>query len=166
MNIKKSNQMEEINRGQFLKQLGLSGASLMAFYCLGTSMTACSSSKEADPAPSTPGTGNPGTGTAKVDFILDLTANDFKILKTEGEFVIKDALIIVNAAGAYVALAKACTHEGSTIGYRKATNDFRCPNHGAEFKIDGTVQKSPASTALKVYKTEVQDSGNKLRVFE
>lgn len=154
----------ELSRGQFLKQLGLNGASLMAFYCIGTTMTACSKN-EADPAPITTGTGNPPAST-KVDFVLDLTTNDFKVLKTEGEFVIKDALIIVNSAGTFVALSKVCTHEGTTVTYRKATNDLRCPNHGSEFKIDGTVQKSPAGTSLKVYKTEVQDSGNKLRVFE
>lgn len=161
MDTQELEQKEEISRGQFLKQLGLSGASLMAFYCLGTSLTGCSS-KDADPAPITPG----GNGNTKLDFVLDLTTNDFKALKTEGEFVIKDALIIVNSAGAFVALSKACTHEGTAITYRKGTNDFRCPNHGSEFKIDGTVQKSPASSSLKVYKTEVQDSGNKLRVFE
>jgi cytochrome b6-f complex iron-sulfur subunit len=154
---------EELSRGQFLKQLGLSGASLMAFYCLGTSLTSCSS-KEADPTPVNPGTGNPGT--TKLDFVLDLTTDTYKGLKTTGNFVIKDALIIVNNAGSYVALAKACTHEGTTVEYRKASNDFLCPNHGSVFAIDGAVTKSPATTKLKVYSTETQDSGNKLRVFE
>ena len=154
---------QEQSRGQFLKQLGLSGASLMAIYCIGTTMTSCSSKKD-DPAPVIPpaATGNP----TKIDFVLDLTTNDLKKLKTAGEFAIKDAIIIVNSAGSYVALSKACTHEGTTIGYRKDSNDFACPNHGAEFKIDGTVKKSPASASLKIYKTEVLDSGNKLRVFE
>lgn len=160
--MKKENSTEELSRGQFLKQLGLSGASLMAFYCIGTTMSSCTSKKD-EPAPVNPGS---GSGSGKLDFTLDLTSADFKALKTEGEFVIKDSVIIVNSADKFVALSKACTHEGTTIAYRKATTDFRCPNHGAEFNLDGTVKKSPAPSALKVFKTELQDNGNKLRVFE
>ena len=154
---------QEQTRGQFLKQLGLSGASLMAIYCMGTTMSSCSSKKD-DPSPVAPSTG--GTTSTKIDFILDFTTADFSKLKTAGEFAIKGSVIVVNSLGTYVALSKVCTHEGTTIDYRKDSNDFLCPNHGSEFNIDGTVKKSPAASSLKTYKTEVQDSGNKLRVFE
>ncbi len=154
-------------RGQFLKQLGLSGASLMAVYCMGT-LSSCSS-KADDPAPATGGTGNT---TNKIDVTIDLNTNDFKGLKTDGEFAVKDNIIIANSGGKFVALSKVCTHEGTTIAYRSANADFRCPNHGATFNTDGTVKGGPngnaASTisALKVFKTETLDSGNKLRIFE
>ncbi len=153
---------QELTRGQFLKQLGLSSASLMAFYCMGTTLSSCSSKKD-DPAPVV----NNPVVTPKTDFILDLTSADFKTLKTEGEFVIKDAIIIANAKGGnYVALAKACTHQGTAIAYVLANDDFKCPNHGSLFNTNGSVKGGPATSSLKVYKTEVQDSGNKLRVFE
>ncbi len=151
---------EGLSRAKFLKELGLSTATLMAFYCMSTGLSSCS--KKDDPAPATPVT----PGTTKLDFTLDLTSNDFKALKTDGEFVIKDNLIIANAAGVYVALSKVCTHEGTTIGYRKAENDFRCPNHGSVFNTSGAVKNGPATSSLKVYKTETLESGNKLRVFE
>lgn len=162
----------QLSRGQFLRQLGLSSAALMSFYCLGTSLTACSSSSD-DPTPTTntnnntntnTNTGITGTTTGAVDFTIDLTHKDYTKLKTEGEFVYVADIIIANAKGTFVALAKACTHQGTTINYRSGTNDFFCPNHGSEFKTTGAVQKSPATTALKVYKAETTNSGNSLKI--
>jgi cytochrome b6-f complex iron-sulfur subunit len=154
---------EELSRGQFLKQLGLSSATLMAYYCLGTAMSSCSSKKD-DPTPVTPVGG--GGNATKINFTLDLSTDEFKKLKTIGEFVIKDDLIIANANGNYVALSKKCTHQGTTIGYQSGSDDFKCSNHGSLFKTDGSVKGGPATESLKVYKTEVLDSGNKLRIFE
>jgi cytochrome b6-f complex iron-sulfur subunit len=158
-------EIQEINRAEFLRKLSLSGATLMAIYCMGTELSSCS--KKSDPSPATPNTPNtPGTST-KIDFVLDLTSNDFKDLVDSGSFLIKDNIIIANStSGKYVALSKVCTHEGTTIGYRKDNDDFRCPNHGSLFNIDGTVKGAPATASLKVYKTEVQDTGKKLRIFE
>ncbi len=162
----------QLSRGQFLRQLGLSTGALMAFYCMGTGLTACSSSDDGDPNPN-PGPGpGPGTSTAikgttsgaNIDFTIDLTHADFSKLKTNGEFGYVSNIIVVNAGGTYVALSKLCTHEGSTIAYRSATNDFKCPNHGSEFNLDGSVKLSPATNSLTVYKTEIQNSGNTLRV--
>ncbi|MCU0325620.1 MAG: Rieske (2Fe-2S) protein [Spirosomaceae bacterium] len=158
----------QLSRGQFLKQLGLSSGALMAFYCLGT-VTACTSSNE-EPSPT--GTNNSGNNTGgntstKVDFTLDLTTADFSKLKTEGNYVYKDKIIVANIkGGTFVALSKACTHEGTDVQYRLSQNDFFCPNHGSEFSTTGAVEKSPAAKALTLYKTELDSSGNKLRVFE
>jgi len=54
----------QLNRGQFLKQLGLSSAALMSFYCLGTVLTSCSKD-DSEPAPikGTTGGGTTGGGT-------------------------------------------------------------------------------------------------------
>ncbi|AFK01835.1 Rieske (2Fe-2S) iron-sulfur domain-containing protein [Emticicia oligotrophica DSM 17448] len=169
---------KQLSRGQFLKQLGLSSAALMSFYCLGTGLTACSKGSD-DPAPTTSpsGTTTGGntsasadtgiTGTSKgtsIDFTIDLTNSNFKSLKTEGSFTYVDDIIIANAKGAFVALSKICTHQGTTIDFRSGTNDFKCSNHGSEFKIDGSVQKDPATKALTVYKTELSTNGNSLRI--
>jgi cytochrome b6-f complex iron-sulfur subunit len=160
--LKEKLESGEISRGQFLKQLGLSSATLMAFYCMGT-LSSCSSKKEDDPTPVNPGTVG---GSTKVDITLDLGSNDFKGLKTDGEFVVKDSFIIFNSAGAYFALSKACTHEGTTVSFRKASNDVWCSNHGSVFGTDGSVKTGPATRGLKIFKTEIFDNGNKVRVFE
>lgn len=159
----------QLSRGQFLKQLGMSSAALMSFYCLGTGLTSCSSSSD-DPAPTTTtggGTTIPGvTGTTSgaIDFTIDLTNANFVKLKTEGEFTYVGDIIIANAKGTFVALSKVCTHQGTTINYRSGTNDFLCPNHGSQFKTDGTVSKDPATKALTVYKTELLNSNNSLKI--
>lgn len=160
----------QLSRGQFLKQLGMSSAALMSFYCLGTGLTSCSSSSD-DPAPTTTTTtggattsGVTGTTSGAIDFTIDLTHADFKKLKTEGEFVYVADIIIANAKGVFVALSKACTHQGTTINYRSGTNDFLCPNHGSQFKTDGSVQKDPATKGLTVYKTELLNSNNSLKI--
>ena len=162
----------QLSRGQFLKQLGMSSAALMSFYCLGTGLTACSKDDSVPTpttttTPTTGGGGNSGvTGTTSgtIDFTIDLTHADFKKLKTEGEFTYVGDIIIANAKGIFVALAKACTHQGTTIDFRSGTNDFKCPNHGSEFKTDGSVQKSPAAQALTVYKTELLNNNNSLKI--
>lgn len=162
----------QLSRGQFLKQLGLSSAALMSFYCLGTTMTACTNNSD-DPTP-TPNTTTPTgntdtgiTGTAKgtsIDFTIDLTNTNFKKLRTEGEYLYVEDIIIANAKGVFVAISKICTHQGSTIDYRSGTNDFKCPNHGSEYKLDGTVQKDPATKALTMYKTALSSDGNSLKI--
>jgi cytochrome b6-f complex iron-sulfur subunit len=153
---------EQISRGQFLKDLGLGGAALMAFYCLG-GVSACKSSS--DPTPSTTTTGTTtGTTTTGIDFTLDLTSADYKGLKTAGGFVYKDDIIIANANGTYVALSKVCTHQGTTVSYRSASNDMYCSNHGSQFNVDGSVKTGPAASGLKVYKTTLSTDGNKLQI--
>lgn len=160
-----------IKRGQFLRELGLSGGALMAFYCLGTTMTACSSGSE-DPTPVTPGT---GTGTAgltgnadaakgTISFTLDLTNSTYSSLKTAGSFVTVGSLIIANAKGTMVALSKACTHQGTTVAYRSAQNDFFCNNHGSEFSTTGAVEMGPATKALTLYTAKLSADGNTLTV--
>ena len=159
-----------VSRGEFLRSLGMSSSALMAFYCMGTTLSSCSS-KDEDPAPGggTPPPGTPAvTGTttgSNLDFNIDLNAYKVKDLKTEGEFaVIGDAIVVALANKKYVALSKRCTHEGTAVGYRKAQNDIQCPNHLSEFKLDGSVQKGPAASPLTVFKTTLSTDGNSLTV--
>jgi cytochrome b6-f complex iron-sulfur subunit len=158
-----------MKRGEFLRSLGLSTSTLMAFYCLGTTMTACGSSDDdPDPTPNPGGSGG-GTGIAgtttgsAINFTVDLTkATD---VKAAGGFrVIGDTIVAHTNSGAYIALSKICTHEGNTIGFRATENDFLCPIHGSQFSTSGTVENGPATTPLKVYKTSLSADGNTLTV--
>jgi cytochrome b6-f complex iron-sulfur subunit len=154
-----------VSRGEFLRSLGMSSSALMAFYCMGT-LTACSS-KDDDPTPdpgSTAAVTGITTGT-NIDFTVDLTAYKEKNLKTVGEFAtIGDVIVIALSNQKYVALSKKCTHEGTTVNYRKTENDIQCPNHLSEFKLDGAVQKGPAASPLTVFKTTLSADGNSLTV--
>ncbi len=162
---------ETLSRSAFLRSLGLSTSALMAFYCIGTTMTACGSKKEDDPDPGG-STGNGITGTttgSNIQFTLDLKHNTFAKLKTAGESsIVGDVLIAHTTSGTYAALSKICTHEGTTLGFRSATNDLACPQHGSEFKLTGEVQKGPNTggniPALKVYKATLSADGNSLTV--
>lgn len=151
---------ESMKRGEFLRSLGLSSAALMAFYCMGTTLTSCSSSGNNDPTPS-PGTGT-GTG---VDFTLDLTTTANQKLKTDGEYVYQGDVIVARVkGGSYVALSKVCTHQGTTVQYRLTQDDFWCPNHGSEYAKTGAVEVGPAAAPLTIYKTTLSANGNSLRV--
>lgn len=160
-----------MKRGQFLRELGLSGSALMAFYCMGTTLTACSTGSD-DPTPGTnPGTGttagltgNADTSKGAINFTLDLTNATYAKLKTVGESVIVGSVILANAKGTLVALSKVCTHEGTTIGYRSTQNDFLCSNHGSEFSTTGAVEVGPAIRALTVYNAKLSTDGNILTV--
>ncbi len=167
----------QLNRGQFLKQLGLSSAALMSFYCLGTVLTSCSKDgSEPAPLKGTTGGGTNGGGTngvssgvtgstsGTIDFTIDLTNANFSKLKTQGEFAYVDGIIIANAKGVFIALSKDCTHQATTINYRNGTNDFFCPTHGSQFKLDGTVQAGPAAQSLTVFKTELLNNNNSLKI--
>ncbi|HAK78266.1 MAG TPA: (2Fe-2S)-binding protein [Runella sp.] len=166
---------QTMKRGQFLRNLGLSSSALMAFYCMGTTLTACSSGSV---DPNTSGTGsNTGTNTGTtgltgnadlskgaISFTLDLTSSTYSTLKTDGRFVVVGSVIVANAKGTIVALSKTCTHEGTTIDYRSAQNDFYCSNHGSEFSTTGAVEVGPATKALTVYKAQLSANGNTLTV--
>jgi len=162
---------EGMKRGEFLRGLGLSTATLMAFYCLGTTMTSCGS-KEDDPDPVTPGGGTGVTGTTtgnSINFTVDLTNATYSSLKTAGSYkIIGDVLVAFTSTNAYVALAKACTHEGTALQYRSSQNDLYCNNHLSEFSTTGAVEKGPSTggtiSALKAYKATISSDGNTLTV--
>lgn len=152
---------QAVSRGEFLRSLGLSGATLMAFYCMGT-LSSCTSNSGSDPTPNNGGNSG-GNNSGAVDFTIDLT----KDLISNGAFLINGNVIVARTtAGTFVALSKACTHQGTTVQYRSASNDFWCSNHGSVFSTTGSVVTGPASAALKVYKTSLIENNTKLRVTE
>lgn len=173
---------DQMKRGEFLRSLGMSSAALMAFYCMGTGLTACSSSSD-DPTPTTgtgmgagTGTGT-GTGTGSgltgnsdaskgaINYTLDLNSSDYTKLKTAGQFAIVGSTLVAKAKdGSLIALSKSCTHQGTEVLYRTATDDIFCPNHGSQFTTAGAVKVGPASSPLTQYKTALSTDGNKLTI--
>jgi cytochrome b6-f complex iron-sulfur subunit len=103
-----------------------------------------SCSKDDDP---TPDGGGASTGT-----IVDLSLPQYEELTVDGGFKYVGKMIVVFTGGKYIALSKACTHQGSSIVFDSAANHFVCNNHGATFSTSGAVTKGPASSSLKIYK--------------
>lgn len=102
--------------------------------------------------------------TASKNFTLDLNASANAALKTNGGSIVNDGVIVARTnSGNYIAVAAACTHQGTTINYEAANSRFKCPNHGAVFNESGGVVSGPAGKALTQYKTEL--NGTSLRVF-
>ncbi|OJV21304.1 MAG: (2Fe-2S)-binding protein [Dyadobacter sp. 50-39] len=160
-----------MKRGDFLRGLGLSASTLMAYWCLGTTMTACGSSD--DPTPNPDPDPNPGTGTGisgtttgtAINFTVDMTNSNTSKLKTNGNYIITgDVLVARTTAGSYVALSKICTHEGNPVAYRSSSNDIFCQSHGSTFSIAGAVTNGPAAVSLKTYTVTVSTDGNTLTV--
>ncbi|MDB5239553.1 MAG: (2Fe-2S)-binding protein [Spirosoma sp.] len=162
--------IDQMKRGEFLRSLGLSSAALMSFYCLGTTMTACS--KSSDPAPATTSTNSTGlTGNADsskgpVDFTLDLTHADFKSLKTVGGYANVGDIVVANSKGNnIVAIGRICTHQGGNLEYQLADDVFRCNIHQSLYGTDGKVKPNQEATKdVKQYKTILSADGNKLQV--
>ncbi|WP_461040417.1 QcrA and Rieske domain-containing protein [Spirosoma harenae] len=163
---------DQMKRGEFLRSLGMSSAALMAFYCMGTGLTACSKGGSDDPAPgggtTTPGagvTGNAVTSAGAINFTVDLTNAAYSKLKTAGNYAIIGSLIVAKTkSGSVVALSKTCTHEGSEVVYRANQDDIYCSNHGSEYSTTGAVDVGPATKALTQYKTSLSSDGNTLTV--
>jgi cytochrome b6-f complex iron-sulfur subunit len=135
-----------MNREEFLKQLGITAL----LTCTGSAMIGCSNNDE--PAPS------------NADFTLDLSASQNAALNNVGGSLSSNGIIVARLSNTeFVALSRACTHEGTGINFRSSQNDFLCPNHGARFSTTGAVLQGPARASLKKYNTEL--TGNSLRIF-
>jgi cytochrome b6-f complex iron-sulfur subunit len=148
-----------MERKEFLSLLSASTASFLMMGCLG----GCSKKAMDDPdmQPNQPGGGTSG----KKDFTLNLEDAGNAPLKTKGNALVKNGTIVAYTnAGTYIAVAAACTHQGTTVEYQAAANRFHCPNHGSNFTESGAVINGPASIPLEQYKTTL--TGNTLRVYE
>lgn len=145
------NQVEKINRLEFLKKMGLSGASLMAVYC-GVTMTSCKNEEATTPA------------TTTKTVMYDITTVKNGELKNKGGFFVDNAnnIVIANTSdNGYVAVTLICPHEqNKNISY--VTNQFRCSVHSATFDNTGKATSSVTSRPLTTY--AVSQSGNVLTV--
>lgn len=144
-----------MNRHQFFAVLGVSAGTVI----FAPFLASCNKNST---LPDDSGTGGGGGGA--IDFTLDLTLPANSTLNSNGGSLLKSGVIVARtSAGAYVAVASACTHQGTTVEFDSSNNLFHCPNHGSNFGINGSVLMGPATTALKMYNTQL--TGNSLRVF-
>jgi cytochrome b6-f complex iron-sulfur subunit len=143
------NKQEMLNRNEFLKNLGLKGAALVAAYCAGNTLVACK---------------NDSAVTPMGDTVIDLNNASYAALKNNGGYVVLSAQNIVVARtnqGQYVAVTLICSHEQrKEITYK--TSEFYCTAHGARFSNAGLGLNSEGSRGLTVYKTSL--SGNTLTI--
>lgn len=107
----------------------------------------------------TPGGGNTGGstggntgGNTTSSFKVDLT----KELQAIGSFIFNDRIIVVRLAtgsvpSSFVALQRACTHQGTDVNWNASKNEFICPNHGARFNTSGQNIGGQSASALPVF---------------
>ncbi len=144
---------EKMNRMEFLKSLGLKGASLFAVYCAASGLSSCVN-ESMDPTTPTGGTGN--------ELALDLTSATYSKLNTTGNYVIVSGIVIARvSATAFAAVTQVCSHEGKRQVVFNA-GEFYCPAHGARFDTAGKGLNSTGSRGLKTYVTSLQ--GTTLKV--
>jgi len=138
---------------EFLKSLGLKGASLFAVYCAASGLSSCVN-ESMDPTTPTGGTGN--------ELSLDLTSAAYSKLNTTGNYVIVSGIVIARvSATAFAAVTQVCSHEGRRQVVFNA-GEFYCAAHGARFDTAGKGLNSTGSRGLKTYVTALQ--GNILTV--
>lgn len=144
-----SNQ-ERINRNEFLKNLGLKGAALVAVYCAGNILTGCQNDS--------------GVAPLAADIVLDLTDTKYAALKSNNGYVVLSAQNVVIArtnVGTYVAVTLICSHEQrKEITYR--SGEFYCTAHGARFDNAGKGLNTEGKKGLTVYTTSL--SGTTLTI--
>lgn len=110
-------------------------------------------SKDDDPDPLPPGE----------SLVIDMDLSQFSKLKTDGQFIIEENVIVANLGGGdYVALSAICTHDSCIIEYNHAAKNFPCPCHGSVYSTNGSVIEGPAPTGVKKY--NVAKQGNVLTI--
>ena len=143
-----------MERKEFLRTLGAGAAFALTFPCV----QGCSKSDD-------PGEENPVP--RGVDFTIDLNSAEGSELQNNGDFILKnDVVVVKNLEGNFVAASQICSHQ-QTDQVRFIDEQggiFRCFTHGSEFDQNGTPLNSITNNPLKIFNTEL--NGNILRVFE
>ena len=146
---------EKMNRMEFLKSLGLKGASLFAVYCAASGLSSCVN-ESMDPTNPTGVTGN--------ELILDLNSAAYTKLNTVGNYVIVSGIVIARvSATAFAAVTQVCSHEGRRQVVFNA-GEFYCAAHGARFDTAGKGLNSTGSRGLKTYATLLEGTTLKVTV--
>lgn len=139
-----------MNRADFLKSLGLKGAALVAVYCAGQSLTACSPGASVTPAPI------PAGGVT-----LDLTSPANAALLKQGGYIVTNNIVVANTSKGYVAVTVVCSHEGEKQ-VQLRNDEFYCTAHGARYDLAGNGLNSTGSRGITAYK--VTQAGNTLTI--
>ena len=136
-----------MTREEFLKQVGGGAAGLFFVAC-------AASCKKKTTTSSSP------QGPSNVNFTVDVSTGP---LSANGGYLVQGGVIVGRtSSGSFVAIAAACTHQGTNLTYSSSANKFICPNHGAQFDTGGNVVQGPATVAEKKYNTSL--SGTNLTV--
>ena len=144
---------EKMNRMEFLKSLGLKGASLFAVYCAASGLSSCVN-ESMDPTNPTGVTGN--------ELILDLNSAAYSKLNTVGNYVVVSGIVIARVnTSTFAAVTQVCSHEGRRQVVFNA-GEFYCAAHGARFDTAGKGLNSTGSRGLKTYATVLD--GTNLKV--
>ncbi|MHA8062224.1 ubiquinol-cytochrome c reductase iron-sulfur subunit [Aquirufa beregesia] len=141
---------DKIKRHEFLKSLGLKGASLVAVYCGASAVSSCKNETGITPSSS-------------ADFTLDLSQAAYSKLNNVGSYVVTQNVVVARVSStAFAAVTQICSHEGrSAVIY--SSGGFYCPEHGATFDTSGKGLNANGSRGLTTYKTTL--TGNSLRVY-
>jgi cytochrome b6-f complex iron-sulfur subunit len=146
---------EKMNRMEFLKSLGLKGASLFAVYCAASGLSSCVN-ESMDPA-------NP-TGVTGSELILDLNSAAYSKLNSVGNYVVVSGIVIARvSASSFAAVTQVCSHEGRRQVVFNA-GEFYCAAHGARFDTAGKGLNSTGSRGLKTYATTLDGTTLKVAV--
>lgn len=139
----------KIKRHEFLKSLGLKGASLLAVYCGASSLSSCKNESV-----------NPASG---VDFTLDLNNATYSKLNTVGNYVIANGIVIARiSSSAFAAVTQVCSHENkANVIY--SGGGFYCTQHGATFTTAGVGTNANGSKGIQAYKSTL--TGTSLRIY-
>lgn len=146
---------EKMNRMEFLKSLGLKGASLFAVYCAASGLSSCVN-ESMDPT-------NPA-GVTGDELILDLNSAAYTKLNTVGNYVVVSGIVVARvSATAFAAVTQVCSHEGRRQVVFNA-GEFYCAAHGARFDTAGKGLNSTGSRGLKTYATLLEGTTLKVTV--
>jgi len=145
-----------MERKEFLRSLGAGAAFAIVFPCVqGCSKDGNVAPEDMRPIP---------TG---IDFTIDLNSEEGGGLQNNGDFILKNCVVVVkNLEGDFVAASQICSHQ-QTEEVRFVGNDggiYYCSTHGARFDQTGKPLNSITSNPLKIFQTEL--TGNILRIFE
>ena len=96
----------------------------------------------------------PVEGCESGTYCIDLTRPSAAPLTTVGGAMkiateLGNLLVIRASQSEFVVTSGTCTHRNCGVGWTGAI--IRCPCHGSEFRLDGSVQKGPATRALETY---------------
>ncbi|CAM3655713.1 Rieske (2Fe-2S) protein [Flavobacterium gelidilacus] len=140
-----------MTRKEFFSKAGFGAALILVPACIGGLTTSCSNDGSGSPAPAPSG----------VDFTVDVSTGS---LATNGGFMVTNGIVIARTnTGTFLAVSAACTHDGTSVNYVASSNDFHCPNHGANFSNAGQHLSGPGSKNLTQYNTAL--TGSELRIF-
>jgi nitrite reductase/ring-hydroxylating ferredoxin subunit len=94
--------------------------------------------------------------TAPSSVSLSLQVSDYAALANVGGVALVSAsgspvAVVRTSATTFVALSRICPHQGGTI--ETASGGFFCPNHGAEFDLNGTWRGGQRTSSMRSYPT-------------